>query len=65
MSQTALLFSFFLANNKMISLATFFILIEVCYDGATYGLKSWRYIAAKIWNALPNQFHAANNVGTF
>ena len=27
----------------------------------TYGLKSWRYTAAKIWNALPDQFLAANN----
>ena len=25
----------------------------------TYGLKSWRYTAAKIWNALPDQFRAA------
>ena len=31
----------------------------------TYGLKSWRYTAAKIWNALPDQFSAANNIGTF
>ena len=31
----------------------------------TYGLKSWRYTAAKIWNALPHQFRAANNIGTF
>ena len=31
----------------------------------TYGLKSWRYTAATIWNALPNQFRAANNIGTF
>ena len=31
----------------------------------TYGLKLWRYTAAKIWNALPDhQFHAAN-IGTF
>ena len=30
----------------------------------TYGLKSWRYTAAKIWNALPDQFRAAN-IGTF
>ena len=28
----------------------------------TYGLKSWRYTAAKIWNALPDQFRAANNM---
>ena len=31
----------------------------------TYGLRSWRYTAAKIWNALPDQFRAANNIGTF
>ena len=31
----------------------------------TYGLPSWRYTAAKIWNALPDQFHAANNIETF
>ena len=31
----------------------------------TYGLKSWRYTAAKIWNALPDQFRAANKIGTF
>ena len=31
----------------------------------TYGLKLWRYTAAKIWNALPDhQFHATN-IGTF
>ena len=30
-----------------------------------YGLKSWRYTAAKIWNALPDQFRPANNIGTF
>ena len=31
----------------------------------TYGLKSWRYTAAKIWNALPDQFCATNKIGTF
>ena len=31
----------------------------------TYGLKSWRYTEAKIWNALPDQFHAANKIRTF
>ena len=31
----------------------------------TYGLKSWRYTAAKIWNALPDQFRTANKIGTF
>ena len=31
----------------------------------TDGLKSWRYTAAKIWNALPHQFRAANKIGTF
>ena len=31
----------------------------------TYGLKSWRYTAAKIWNALLDQFRAANKIGTF
>ena len=30
-----------------------------------YGLKSWRHTAAKIWNALPDQFRAANIIGTF
>ena len=32
---------------------------------STYGLNSWRYTAAKIWNALLDQFWAANNIGTF
>ena len=27
-----------------------------------YGLKSWLYTAAKIWNALPDQFCFANNI---
>ena len=31
----------------------------------TYGLKSWRYTAAKTFNALPDQFRAPNNIGTF
>ena len=31
----------------------------------SYGLKPWRYTAAKIWSALPDQFRAANNLGTF
>ena len=31
----------------------------------TYGLDSWRYTAAKIWNALPDQFRAANNIESF
>jgi len=31
----------------------------------TYGCKSWRYIAAKIWYALPDHFRSANNIGTF
>jgi len=31
----------------------------------TYGLKYWRYTAAKIWNALPDHFRTANNIGTF
>ena len=31
----------------------------------TYGLKSSRYTVAKICNALPDQFRAANNIGTF
>ena len=31
----------------------------------TYEPKSWQYTAAKIWNALPDQFRAANNIGTF
>ena len=31
----------------------------------THGLKSWRYTAPKIWNALPDQFRAANNIATF
>ena len=26
---------------------------------------TWRYTAATIWNALPNQFRAAKNIGTF
>ena len=31
----------------------------------TYGLKSWHYTAAKIWNTLPDQFRAAYKIGTF
>jgi hypothetical protein len=31
----------------------------------TYGLKSWRYTAAKTWNALPDQVHTADSIGTF
>ena len=31
----------------------------------TYGLKSWRYTAAKIWNALPDQFRATSNITKF
>ena len=31
----------------------------------TCGLKSWRYTAAKIWNALSDQFRAADKIGTF
>ena len=31
----------------------------------SYGLKSWRYTTAKIWNALPGQFRVANEIGTF
>ena len=34
-------------------------------NATTYGLKSWRYTAARIWNALPDQFRAANKIGTF
>ena len=31
----------------------------------TYGLKSWRNTAPKIWNAFPDQFRGANKIGTF
>ena len=31
----------------------------------TYGLQSWRYTAAKIWNTLADQFRATNSIGTF
>ena len=31
----------------------------------TYGLKSWRHTAGKIWNTLPDQFRGANSIGTF
>ena len=31
----------------------------------TYGLKSWRYTAAKIWKTLPDQFRVADKIGTF
>ena len=31
----------------------------------SYGLKWGRYTASKIWNALPNHFRAANNIGIF
>ena len=41
------------------------IIILPKVNTTTYGLKSWRYTAAKIWNALPDQFRAANNIGTF
>ena len=30
----------------------------------TYGLKSWRYTAANIWNTLPDQFHAPDKIRT-
>ena len=30
----------------------------------TYARKSWHYTAAKIWNALPDQFRATNKIGT-
>ena len=47
-----------LRNNKH---PTYFIKVNT----TTHGLKSWRYTAAKIWNALPDQFRAANKIGTF
>ena len=31
----------------------------------TYGLKSWRYTASKIWSALPDQFRTTDKIGTF
>ena len=31
----------------------------------TFGLKSWRYSATKIWKTLPDQFRAADKIGTF
>ena len=31
----------------------------------TYGLKSWRYTASKIWNALPDSVRVADNIRTF
>ena len=31
----------------------------------TYGLKSWRYQAAKLWNSLPDTVRAAENYGMF
>ena len=31
---------------------------------STYGLKSWRYTAANIWNTLPDQFHAPDKIRT-
>ena len=31
----------------------------------TYGLKLWRYAAAKIWNTLLDQFCAADKIRTF
>ena len=40
------------------------ILEQPKVNTTTYGLKSWRYTAAKIWNALPDQFRAANKIGT-
>ena len=42
------------------------ILEQPKVNTTTYGLKSWRYTAAKIWNALPDQFRAAiNKIGKF
>ena len=40
-------------------------ILELPKVNTTYGLKSLRYTAAKIWNALPDQFRAANKIGTF
>ena len=31
----------------------------------TYGLKSWRYAAAEIWNTLSEQFCATNKGRTY
>ena len=31
----------------------------------TYGLKSWRYQAAKLWNALPDTVRTAANLKAF
>ncbi len=31
----------------------------------TYGLKSWRYQAVKLWNSLPNTVRTAENYGMF
>ena len=31
----------------------------------TYELKSWRYTASKIWNAVPDHFRAANKIAIF
>ena len=27
--------------------------------------RTWRYTAAKIWNALPDQFRTTDKIGTF
>ena len=31
----------------------------------TYGLKSWRYQAVKLWNSLPDTARTAENHGMF
>ena len=41
------------------------ILVLAKVNTTTYGLKLWRYTVAKIWNALPDQFRAGINIGTF
>ena len=34
-------------------------------NSTTYGLKSWRYQAAKLWNALPDLVRSAENYKAF
>jgi len=52
-------------NDQLINLGGKHILGLPKVNTTTQGLKSWRYTAAKIRNALPDQFRAANNIGTF
>jgi len=51
--------------NLIETRSTCFLFLLSARGSVEIGSKSWRYTAAKIWNALPDQFRAANNIGTF